>query len=53
MALTWDEKDQLIIEVMMRTPICKSKVPHTLESRELRYSLEQERNEGKGLQPFK
>ena len=54
MAFTWDEKDRLLIEVIMRTPIWRSKVPHTLESKELRFKLEQERDKkpGIGLVPF-
>ena len=49
MELTWDEMDRLLLEVVMRVPIWKSEVPHTLASRTLRFKLEQERDE-KGKQ---
>ena len=43
--LNWEQKELLLGEVMLRVPIWRSRVPHTLEHRLFRYNLERERDE--------
>ena len=47
-SITWPQRDRLLLEVVQRIPEERSRLPHTIQVRQLRSVLERERDENPG-----